>query len=126
MSHKNEKVRKLLAEGAKMTNTNSKPKKHLTLNDRIEIQDCLYHGMTFKAIGERICKDQTSISKEIKKHIQTHTPLNCPDKSAILAPIKARQCCNTGQSFFYELSRVKGHFELRGIFVGFTLVFLDW
>ena len=43
---------------------------HLTLDDRIEIQECLSHGMTFKAIGRRIGKDQTTISKEIKKHIE--------------------------------------------------------
>jgi IS30 family transposase len=41
----------------------------MTLEDRQEIQDCLSHGMTFKAIGRRIGKDQTTISKEVKKHI---------------------------------------------------------
>ena len=81
-----------------MTNTNSTAKKHLTLNDRIEIQDCLYHGMTFKAIGERICKDQTTISKEVKKHIQTHTPPNCPDKSVVCPSLlKAPYVCNPCQ-----------------------------
>jgi len=45
--------------------------KHLTLDDRIEIQECLEKGMTFKAIGRRVGKDQTTISKEIKKHIWT-------------------------------------------------------
>lgn len=52
-----------------MTNIHLKKNKHLTLDDRIEIQDCLYHGMTFKAIAQRICKDQTTISKEVKKHL---------------------------------------------------------
>ena len=47
--------------------------KHLTLEDRIEIEQCLNHGMTFKAIAERIGKDQTTVSKEIKKHL-TFTP----------------------------------------------------
>jgi len=55
-----------------MTDITSTAKKHLTLDDRIEIQDCLYNGMTFKAIAVRIGKDQTTISKEVKKHIQTH------------------------------------------------------
>lgn len=41
------------------------------MDERIEIQDCLYHGMTFKAIAKRIGKDQTTISKEVKKHLET-------------------------------------------------------
>ena len=43
--------------------------KHLTLEERIEIQECLDRGMTFKAIGKLIGKDQTTVSKEVKKHI---------------------------------------------------------
>ena len=46
----------------------SKKNKHMTLDDRIEIQECLNKGMTFKAIGERIEKDPTTISKEVKLH----------------------------------------------------------
>ena len=52
-----------------MANMDTKKNKHLTLDDRIEIQDCLYHGMTFKAIANRIGKDQTTVSKEVKKHL---------------------------------------------------------
>ena len=48
----------------------------MTLETRIEIQGCLDHGMTFKAIGSRIGKDQTTISKEVKKHI-TVRATNC-------------------------------------------------
>jgi len=51
-----------------MNNENRK-NKHLTLEDRIEIQECLEKGMTFKAIASRVTKDQTTISKEVKKHI---------------------------------------------------------
>ena len=43
--------------------------KHLTLEDRTEIQACLDHGMTFKATSRRIGKDQTTVSKEVKKHL---------------------------------------------------------
>ena len=39
--------------------------KHLTEEDRQEIQDCLNHGMTFKQIARRIGKDQTTVSKEV-------------------------------------------------------------
>ena len=42
--------------------------KHLTLDDRIEIQECLSKKMTFKAIGALIGKDQTTVSKEVKLH----------------------------------------------------------
>jgi IS30 family transposase len=47
----------------------SKKNKHLTSDCRSEIQSCLDHGMTFKDIGKRIGKDQTTVSKEVKKHI---------------------------------------------------------
>ncbi|MBQ8954033.1 MAG: helix-turn-helix domain-containing protein [Clostridia bacterium] len=49
-----------------------KKNKHMTLEDRIEIQECLCKGMTFKAIGRRIAKDPTTVSKEVKLHAKTH------------------------------------------------------
>lgn len=33
----------------------TKKNKHMTLQDRIEIQECLSKSMTFKAIGKRNC-----------------------------------------------------------------------
>jgi len=48
--------------------------KHLTFDDRIEIQECLGKGMTFKSIAARIGKDPTTVSKEIKRHITVVTP----------------------------------------------------
>lgn len=56
-----------------MSNSKSIKNKHITLDDRIEIQTCLEHGMTFKAIARRIAKDQTTVSKEVKKHITVNT-----------------------------------------------------
>jgi len=47
----------------------TKKNKHMTLDDRIEIQGCLDRGMTFKAIAARIGKDPTTVSKEVKKHM---------------------------------------------------------
>lgn len=41
----------------------------MSFEDRHEIQQCLEHGMTFKAIAARIGKDPTTISKEVKKHV---------------------------------------------------------
>ena len=52
---------------------NEKKNKHMTLDDRIEIQECLSKGMTFKAIGERIGKSQTTISREVKIHMEPYT-----------------------------------------------------
>lgn len=50
-----------------------KKNKHMTLDDRIEIQECLNKEMTFKDIAGRIGKDQTSVSREVKRHLQAHT-----------------------------------------------------
>ena len=52
-----------------MHTKNDRKNLHLTLNDRIEIQECLSHGMAFKAIAKRVGKDPTTISKEVKKRI---------------------------------------------------------
>ena len=52
---------------------NEKKNKHMTLDDRIEIQECLSKGMTFKAIGQRIGKSQTTISREVKIHMEPYT-----------------------------------------------------
>ena len=53
-----------------MQNMNERKNKHLTPGDRQEIMECLDKGMTFKAIGKRVGKDQTTISKEVKKHTE--------------------------------------------------------
>ena len=45
-------------------NRNENKYKHLTLDERIEIQECLAKGMAFKAIARRIGKDPTAISKD--------------------------------------------------------------
>lgn len=50
-----------------------KKNKHMKFDDRIEIQECLSKGMTFKAIGERIGKSQTTISREVKIHMEPYT-----------------------------------------------------
>lgn len=54
--------------------TGSMKNKHLTLENREEIQACLACGASFKAIASRIGKDPTTVSKEIKKHITVVTP----------------------------------------------------
>ena len=48
--------------------------KHLTEEDRIAIEDGLRYGLPFKDIAKRIGKDQTTVSKEIRKHIEVIKP----------------------------------------------------
>ena len=84
-----------------MNTENTKKHLHLSLDDRIEIQECLSHGMTFKAIGRRIGKDPTTVSKEVKKHIDVSpTKLKRTDKdgwpliAACPKLLKPRFVCN--------------------------------
>ncbi len=42
--------------------------KHLTLEDRLYIQDSLNAGISFKDIARFLCKDPTTISKEVRAH----------------------------------------------------------
>lgn len=42
--------------------------KHLTLNDRKFIERSLNEGQSYKDIAKYLCKDPTTISKEVKKH----------------------------------------------------------
>lgn len=51
-----------------MKNTNKG--KHLTLSQRITIQQGLDNGDSFTEIGKRIGKDPSTVSKEVKNHIQ--------------------------------------------------------
>lgn len=71
-----------------------KKNKHMTLDDRIEIQECLNKGMTFKTIAKRIGKDPTTVSKEVKLHGQTYT--NSFTKTDVCCPLllKAPFVCN--------------------------------
>ncbi len=68
--------------------------KHMTLQERIEIQECLNKGMSFKAIGKRIGKSATTVSREVKKHLQAHS--NSFVKTDEVCPllIKAPFVCN--------------------------------
>ena len=95
---------KILRERAiRMSDIATPKNKHMTIDDRLEIQSCLDHGMTFKAIAARINKDQTTVSKEVKKHLRAspsesviHTDKN--GKSITVQPcphlLKAPFVCN--------------------------------
>ncbi|MDR1668977.1 MAG: IS30 family transposase [Oscillospiraceae bacterium] len=43
--------------------------KHLTMDDRLEIQEGLTRGETFKTIAHRVGKAQTTISREVKRNL---------------------------------------------------------
>jgi len=75
-----------------MTNLNSKKNKHMDLDDRDEIQSCLDKGMTFKAIAKRIGKDQTTISKEVKKHITVNPSNSLTGTYLSKAPTAIQPC----------------------------------
>ena len=64
--------------------------KHLTLSDRNDIQLGLERGETFKAIGQLILKDPTTVSKEVKrnKQIRDSTSNNLPCPLLDKAPLK--------------------------------------
>lgn len=47
--------------------------KHLTLDDRITIQKALKEGQTFVEIGALIGKDPSTVSKEVKAHLDLFT-----------------------------------------------------
>jgi IS30 family transposase len=49
---------------------NEVTQRHMSLEDRVEIQECLSHGMNFKTIGKRIGKSPTTISREVKKRTE--------------------------------------------------------
>jgi IS30 family transposase len=68
--------------------------KHMTLDNRIEIQECLAKGMSFKDIGKRIEKSATTISREVKQHLQAHS--NGYTKTDDVCPrlLKAPFVCN--------------------------------
>ena len=74
--------------------SNEQKNKHMTLADRIEIQECLSKGMTFKSIAKRIGKSPTTVSREVKAHIQFHT--NSFVKTDAVCPLllKAPFVCN--------------------------------
>ena len=50
----------------------TKKQKHLTLEDRIDIQTGISQQETFRSIAEKIGKDPSTISKEIKRNRIMH------------------------------------------------------
>lgn len=68
--------------------------KHMTLDDRIEIQECLTKGMTFKAISEKIGKSRTTISREVKLHMHPYSNSFVRTEEVCPRLLKAPFVCN--------------------------------
>lgn len=88
---------------------NTNKGKHLTLDERIEIQECLNHGMTFKDISKRIGKDQTTVSKEVKRHIKTHMNSFVTITECCPNLLKAPFVCNGCPKRTYSSCRYQRH-----------------
>ena len=92
--------------------------KHLTLSNRNDIQLGLERGETFKAIGQLILKDPTTVSKEVKRNKQirnsTSNNLPCPllDKAPFVCNgcSKRRQNCGY-QKIFYLAKQAQKQYE---------------
>ena len=78
--------------------------KHLTLSDRNDIQLGLERGETFKAIGQSILKDPTTIFKEVKrnKQIRDSTSNNLPCPLLDKAPFVCNGCPKRRQNCGYK------------------------
>ncbi|CON72081.1 transposase%2C ISSmi3 [Streptococcus pneumoniae] len=78
--------------------------KHLTLSDRNDIQLGLERGETFKAIGQLILKDPTTVSKEVKrnKQVRESTCHNFPCPLLDKAPFVCNGCPKRRQNCGYK------------------------
>ena len=77
--------------------------KHLTLDERQEIMECLDKGVSFKDISRRVGKDPRTISREVKRHISVQplsvsrtkadgTPLTTPCPQLMKSPFVCNPC----------------------------------
>ena len=78
--------------------------KHLTLSERNDIQLGLERGETFKAIGQSILKDPTTVSKEVKRNRQVResTCYNLPCPLLDKAPFVCNGCPKRRQNCGYK------------------------
>jgi IS30 family transposase len=81
----------LVERKRQMPNLKSTVGKHLTLDERQEIMECLDKGVTFKAIARRVGKDPRTISREVKRHLAVQ-PLSVSRTKADGSPIEDRVC----------------------------------
>lgn len=73
---------------------NEQKNKHMTLQDRIEIQEDLRKGMTFKSIARRIGKNPTTVSREVRQHAAFHKSSFAKTDETCPLLLKAPFVCN--------------------------------
>lgn len=66
--------------------------KHLSLENRIFIEKCLDQNMTMKDISKPLCKDPSTISKEIKKHRTLHPHNDLASRGPVNRCILKKDC----------------------------------
>ena len=88
---------------------NEKKNKHMTLDDRIEIQECLSKGMSFKAIAKRIGKTPTTVSREVKLHLEVHESGHTKVDGVCPMLLKAPFVCNGCEKRSRSICRYKRH-----------------
>jgi IS30 family transposase len=69
--------------------------KHLTEDDRVFIEKCLDQSMPFKEIAKYLCKDPSTVSKEVRKHRIKHerTDFAFKNRCAKRAACNLRDIC---------------------------------
>ena len=109
-----------------MPDNKGKKNKHLTQEDRTEIQECLDHSMTFKAIGKRVGKDQTTISKEVKKHIHYRSKEAIPTGDD-LCPLLLRApfVCNPCRKRHYSCGFRKRYYDAKSAQAAYEMLLSD-
>lgn len=92
----------LMKRKREMRDLKSTKGKHLSLDERQDIMECIDKGMSFKDIARRVGKSATTISREVKRHL-TIQPLSVmrskEDESAVTdrpcpSLLKAPFVCN--------------------------------
>lgn len=83
----------------------AKKYKHLSFEDRCVIEEFLNNNYNFTQIGNRIGKDRTTISDEVKKHRYLRTTHNCNNQSCCFEN-KPPYVCN-GCSKFNHCHKVR-------------------
>ena len=73
---------------------NPKKNKHLTMEERSEIEECLSKRMTFKDIARLIEKDPTTVSYEIKHHRVEHRNSFVKEEGTCPLLLRAPFVCN--------------------------------
>lgn len=84
--------------------------KHLTLDNRITIQKALKEGRTFVEIGALLGKDPSTISKEVKAHLDYR---NTGTRSRVYNPCKSRKTCTKQYICGKENCGFIGHFWIQ-------------